>query len=173
MEFLYPHSKSTFVKYCFFFLEFPQGSFSLPFLSLSFFSHLLFHKNNSPPQLQLPVKSALSWAHMSVARLQTVLRSHLHFNFCIIWVSKVKKDYCHINSAWWPMMRQKNFRFSVLQKYLSCSWGGLFCWVRSHLTLNPSWAALIAATYPPGPEPITVTSASTETEHLSYFCFSN
>lgn len=32
------------------------------------------------------------------------------------------------------------------------------------LTLKPNWAALIAATYPPGPEPITVTSASTITE---------
>ena len=30
-----------------------------------------------------------------------------------------------------------------------------------NLTLKPNWAALIAATYPPGPEPITVTSAST------------
>lgn len=30
-----------------------------------------------------------------------------------------------------------------------------------NLTLKPNWAALIAATYPPGPEPITVRSAST------------
>ena len=28
------------------------------------------------------------------------------------------------------------------------------------LTFKPSWAALIAATYPPGPEPITVKSYS-------------
>lgn len=32
-------------------------------------------------------------------------------------------------------------------------------WV--YLTLKPNWAALMAATYPPGPEPMTVTSAST------------
>ena len=32
-----------------------------------------------------------------------------------------------------------------------------------YLTLKPNWADLMAATYPPGPEPITVTSASTVT----------
>ena len=30
----------------------------------------------------------------------------------------------------------------------------------THKTLNPSWEALIAATYPPGPPPITIKSNS-------------
>ena len=37
-----------------------------------------------------------------------------------------------------------------------------------NLTLKPNWAALIAATYPPGPEPITVKSASTTIKANGY-----
>ncbi len=45
------------------------------------------------------------------------------------------------------------------------SWWYLWSRCQNH-TLKPSWAALMAATYPPGPEPTTVTSASTLTEQM-------
>lgn len=65
----------------------------------------------------------------SLAGLQTVLPSHVHFSFCIIWVSKVKKDYRHINSIWCPKMWHKNFSFSVSHKHLPSSSGWMFCYL--------------------------------------------
>lgn len=146
---------------------FPSSLLGEKFLSGILFP-LSVPQEYKPTSITTTMKSKLSWEALSAAGLWTVMPSHVHFSSCIIWVSQVKKDYQHVNSIWWPKTWQKNFSFSVSWKYLSSSSG----WNWSHLTLNPSWAALIAATYPPGPEPITVTSASTETENISIICVS-
>lgn len=187
MEFLYSHSKSISVEYGFF----PLSSLSLFVIivfqwsfcqSLSLFFPLLREKflpsTVFPPSLSQEYKptsfisSNQKWAILSSSVSSRAIDSNTVTSpFPILHnLGKQGKERLikYVNSIWWPKMWQKNY--SITQTPFKFTWTSILLseW---GLTLNPSWAALIAATYPPGPEPITVTSASTETENVWVWFF--